>query len=464
MAVLAAMRALETVPLDFKSGISEALSNTGMLRSPWICRACIRRIAISRPRWSSLRSASTATSAVAPKSNDDVPSHATTNPITTGLLARARATIDEHTQLSRKLSNDFDPALAKRLGELSHIASAYHEYTNASNALHELQTLIRDPDLHDAAAEDMQPALSRLEQASATLTAQLIPKHPFSHLSCLIEIRPGAGGEEAALFAHDILSMYQAFCIRHRFQAKLLKYEDSDGAADARGSDAPMQEAVLQVDAPGSYDVMRTEAGVHRVQRVPATEAKGRTHTSAASVLVLPSLPEDGSKTDDVNDPGSDYYVDVTQVRTDVFRAKGAGGQHVNTTDSAVRLTHVPTGMAVSVQDERSQHKNRHKAWQILRGRLAQQRREAREEEMLKVRRSTAGHGTSGRGDKVRTYNWGQKRVTDHRSGFSSMRLDDVVGGGEALDEVMDSVREWMMERDIEDLLVGEVHSKQVKK
>ncbi|KAI9827328.1 MAG: hypothetical protein M1826_006433 [Phylliscum demangeonii] len=269
-------------------------------------------------------------------------------------------------------------------------------------------------------------------------------------MPCLLEIRPGAGGGEAALFAGELLRMYRAFCSRHQLRATLLKYDDAEGSSGsgAGSSEAPLQEAILEVDSPGAYGRLRGEAGVHRVQRVPATESKGRTHTSATSVMVLPSLPTSGSGgelgTENWDDPTSDYYIDPKDVRIDIMRARGAGGQHVNTTDSAVRLTHEPTKTVVSMQDNRSQHKNREKAWKVLRSRLAQARREAREEEMLKLRRSVVGVARMGRGDKIRTYNWGQQRVTDHRSGFSVHDLDDVMQGGESLEKVMDSVRSWM--------------------
>ena len=219
-----------------------------------------------------------------------------------------------------------------------------------------------------------------------------------------------------------------------------------------------LQEAVMEVESPGAYGQLRCEAGVHRVQRVPATESKGRTHTSAASVLVLPSIPTDGGAElgeSSFDDPKSDYYVDTKDVKVDTMRARGAGGQHVNTTDSAVRLTHLPTGTIVACQEERSQMKNRDKAWRILRSRLAQQRREAREEEIIRLRRG-AGAGKVGRENKVRTYNWGQQRVSDHRSGFDLRNLDDVMEGGDALEKVMESVRAWMAEQEVLGLVAEE--------
>lgn len=262
------------------------------------------------------------------------------------------------------------------------------------------------------------------------------------------------------MFAGDLLRMYRAYCNNKGFRTSLIKYEDEAGSGDA-GSAGPLQEAILEIEDAGAYDALRSEAGVHRVQRVPATESKGRTHTSAVSVLVLPSFPTNandsgGAEALDFDNPESDYYVNPQDVRTDVMRARGAGGQHVNTTDSAVRLTHIPTNTVVSMQDSRSQHKNREKAWNVLRARLAQARREAREEEMMQLRRSVVGVARMGRGDKIRTYNWGQQRVTDHRSGLSVHNLGDVMAGEEELGKVIESVRVWMAEREIENLILEE--------
>jgi peptide chain release factor 1 len=251
--------------------------------------------------------------------------------------------------------------------------------------------------------------------------------------------------------------MYRGYCQKKNMRSSLLKFETEDGGSDLSG-DSPLQEAILEIESPGAYGKLRSEAGVHRVQRVPATENKGRTHTSAVAVLVLPSLPTSGTEGQevweaDLKDPNSDYYVNPTDVRTDVMRARGAGGQHVNTTDSAVRLTHIPTNTVVSMQDSRSQHQNRERAWQLLRSKIAQARREAREEEVARLRRGVIGVAKMGRGDKVRTYNYGQQRVTDHRSGLSVHNLDDVMEGGDELDKIIDSVKTWLGEREIEGLL-----------
>ena len=261
--------------------------------------------------------------------------------------------------------------------------------------------------------------------------------------------------------------MYQTYCKRHSLRVNILKLEYETGSGSGVGSERQIQEAVLEVDGAGAYELLRCEAGVHRVQRVPATETKGRTHTSAVAVIVLPSFSSDGSESlgeQSFKDPTSDFYVYPSDVRTDVMRARGAGGQHVNTTDSAVRLTHIPTGTVVAIQDSRSQQQNRAKAWQILRARIAQARREAREEELAQLRLSVVGVAKMGRGDKVRTYNWSQQRVTDHRSGMTLHHLDDILQGGESLDLVMSSVKSWLKERDVESLIAdGEAAEKLAK-
>jgi len=365
----------------------------------------------------------------------------------------------EHDKLSKETAESFDIKISKRIGELKSVAEALKEWEDAQNALAELQGLLEDPttdgELRELAADDLVTTAAELDALSKKLATSLTPKHPFADLPCLIEIRPGAGGGEAALFASDLLRMYTAYCSRKNLRASLLKYDTADGTS---GETAPLAEAIIEIEAPGAYGELRSEAGVHRVQRVPATEKAGRTHTSAVSVLVLPSIPTTGSEglemhEVDLNDPTSDYYVNPTEVRTDVMRARGAGGQHVNTTDSAIRLTHLPTNTVVSMQDSRSQHKNREKAWQLLRSRIAQAKREAREEEIVALRRNVIGVAKMGRGDKVRTYNWGQQRVTDHRSGLTVHNLDDVMEGGDELEKVIQSVKGWLGEREIEMLL-----------
>ncbi|CCU81546.1 peptide chain release factor 1 [Blumeria hordei DH14] len=375
------------------------------------------------------------------------------------LIAKARNMALEHEVLSKKSSEAFDAKSARRMGELKRVTEVLKEWEAQNNSLSELNALLSDPttdaELRKLAADDLVNTNAQLATLSKDLAATLTPKHPFAEFPCLIELRPGAGGSEAAIFAADLLRMYTAYCARVGFRTSLIKYETADGP------DMPLAEAILEVDSAGAYGKLRTEAGVHRVQRVPATESKGRTHTSAVGVLVMPSLPQspgDGQLLSeaDLKDPSSDYYVNPTDVRTDVMRARGAGGQHVNTTDSAVRLTHIPTNTVVAIQDSRSQHANRAKAWQVLRSRLAQAKREAREEEVRKLRRGVIGVAKMGRGDKVRTYNWGQQRVSDHRSGLHCHNLADVMNGGPELDKIMDSVQKWLVDCEIESLIAAE--------
>ncbi|KAI4617193.1 uncharacterized protein J4E87_008433 [Alternaria ethzedia] len=389
---------------------------------------------------------------------------ATFESIPPALLTRARAIVSEHKQLTEKLSNGFDTRAAKKLGEYSPIVNALGEWDKANESVTELTSMIHDsstdPELRSLASDDLGETRTQLANASQNLITSLVPVHPFAHLPCLLEIRPGAGGSEAAIFAGDLFRMYSAFCNRNGFRTNLLKYENINGTTEAG---VPLSEAIIEVENDGAYGVFRCEAGVHRVQRVPATEAKGRTHTSAASVHVLPSLQENSAEEQDFEDPESDYYIDVKEVKLEVMRASGAGGQHVNKTESAVRLTHIPTNTVVAMQDSRSQHKNKEKAWALLRSRIAQSRREKREEEMANMRRSVIGVAKMGRGDKVRTYNWGQQRVTDHRSGTTVHDLDDVMGGGQTLEKVMESVRSWLMERDVEALIADDAGSKDKK-
>ncbi|KAF1940313.1 release factor [Clathrospora elynae] len=412
-----------------------------MLATPWICRSCLSRIA--RPLFRRhIRFQTTG---------------AHTKSIPPALLTRARDIASAHQQLTDKLSDGFDTRAAKKLGEYSPIVNALGEWDKANESVTELTSLIHDSatdaELRSLASDDLSETRTQLAKASQSLITSLVPVHPFAHLPCLLEIRPGAGGSEAAIFAGDLFRMYQAFCNRNGFRTNLVKYENVNGTTEAG---VPLSEAILEVENDNAYGVFRSEAGVHRVQRVPATETKGRTHTSAVSVHVLPSLQENSAAEQDFDDPESDYYIDLKEVKLEVMRASGAGGQHVNKTESAVRLTHIPTNTVVSMQDSRSQHKNKEKAWALLRARIAQSRREKREEEMANMRRSVIGVAKMGRGDKVRTYNWGQQRVTDHRSGTTVHDLDDVMEGGQTLENVMESVRGWLMERDVEALIADD--------
>jgi peptide chain release factor 1 len=328
-------------------------------------------------------------------------------------------------------------------------------------AVQELRGLLddpsTDPELRSLAQDDLAAANTSLSDVAVQLKRALIPQHPFATLPCLMEIRPGAGGNEAGIFAAEMLHMYLAFCSRRGLRASIIKKESEDAGAGA-GSEDRISEAIVEIEDQGSYDILRPESGVHRVQRVPATESKGRTHTSAVSVMILPSFPS--SAANDVHsfdDPTSDYYIDPQEVRVEKMRARGAGGQHVNKTESAIRLTHIPTGLAVSMQDSRSQHENRRKAWQFLRAKIAEIRREAREAELVRLRRGILGGvAKTDRGDKIRTYNFGQNRCTDHRSGCTIHNLADVLAGGPHLDKIMESARGWLIDQEVDTLYLEE--------
>ncbi|KAJ5510866.1 Peptide chain release factor class I/class II [Penicillium expansum] len=376
------------------------------------------------------------------------------------LLTRARLLAAEHTKLAKRLGESFDAKTAKRAGELAPVANILKEWINANDSITELKSLLTDPntdaELRSLATEDLESSRDALPTISDRLKKALIPRHPFADLPCLLEIRPGAGGDEAGLFAFEMLRMYVAFCSRRGFRPTILKQDTEVGPSDDR-----LSEAVIEIEASGAYDILRTESGVHRVQRVPATETKGRTHTSAVSVMVLPSFPEDGSEMDNAlnfEDPNSDYYIDPQEVRVEKMRAGGAGGQHVNKTESAIRLTHIPTHTVVSMQDERSQQANRRKAWQMLRAKLAEARQEAREQELMQLRRGILGGvAKMGRGDKIRTYNFGQSRCTDHRTGITIHNLDSILDGGDGLETVMDSVRTWMADSEVEAMVAEDM-------
>ncbi|KAJ5999206.1 hypothetical protein N7451_007016 [Penicillium sp. IBT 35674x] len=383
------------------------------------------------------------------------------------LLTRARLLASEHAKLTDRLAESFDAKIAKRAGELAPVTSVLKEWDNANDSIVELKSLLEDrqtdEELRSLATEDLQSTNGALPAISDRLKKSLIPRHPFAALPCLIEIRPGAGGDEAGLFAYEMLRMYLSFCSRRGLRPTILKQDVEDGPSEDR-----LSEAVIEVEAEGAYDILRTESGVHRVQRVPATEAKGRTHTSAVSVMVLPSFPETGSSMDNAlnfEDPTSDYYIDPQEVRIEKMRAGGAGGQHVNKTESAIRLTHFPTGTVVSMQDERSQQANRRKAWQVLRAKIAEARQEAREQELVELRRGVLGGvARMGRGDKIRTYNFGQSRCTDHRCGTTIHNLDAVLDGGDGLETVMENVRTWMADREVEAMVAEDLARNKQKK
>jgi len=278
------------------------------------------------------------------------------------------------------------------------------------------------------------------DSLSQTFPRLLIPPSPTADMSAIMEFKAGAGGDEATLFLVELVRMYTKTAVSNGFSPGLVSSIGTDGS---KGSSGGLKDAVLEVKGSGAYDFLRWESGVHRVQRVPATETQGRVHTSTAALVVLPS-------SDESNAVDRDAVVDPKDVKVEVMRARGAGGQHVNRTESAVRLTHEPTGITVSMQDSRSQHQNRTKAWQILRARLLDLKMQEESQQQRDTRRALVK--SADRSQKIRTYNFPQDRLTDHRIGHSLNNLPDILEG-EGLEELIARLKEKHEMEILEDLL-----------
>ncbi|TIC92427.1 putative peptide chain release factor 1, mitochondrial [Colletotrichum higginsianum] len=408
-----------------------------MNAAPWVCRRCLGGFLKPRSSTQFIRRASSDTTAHLPPA----------------LLQRARALTTEHDALARSLESDFDSKTARRMGELSSVATALREWERATSSIAELNGLLgsKDKELRDMAAEELESTNGQLSALSRKLSASLTPKDPYAHMPCLLEIRPGPGGLEGRFFADTLFRMYKQYLSRRGYRSQVIKYDTVEAAGDlsTAAGESALQEAVIEIQDPGAYDLFRGEAGMHRVQRIPATEKNGRVHTSAVAVWVLPSFQESGDGAKDFNNPDSDFYIDPSEVKIETMRARGAGGQHVNKTESAIRMTHAPTGTVVSMQDSRSQSRNREDAWKLMRSRVALIRREAREEAAAQLRDNVLSRHRISRSDKIRTYNYNQDRVTDHRAGVDVYNLVDVIDGGESLDKIVDAVKDWLVSGDI---------------
>jgi peptide chain release factor 1 len=309
----------------------------------------------------------------------------------------------------------------RRHAELKPIVDSYREYRAADTELEEARELLaseQDADMREYLRVEVEQQEARVAALAARLQQLLVPRDPNAGKNVIVEIRGAEGGEEANLWAGDLLHMYEGLAKRHGWKTEMLASQPSEMGG--------FREVALVIKGDDAWARLKHEAGPHRVQRVPVTESQGRVHTSAATVAVLPEAEE------------VDVDVDPNDLEIDVYRSSGPGGQSVNTTDSAVRITHVPTGLVVTCQDEKSQLQNKEKALRILRSRLLQVERERQESELSNARRDQVKSG--GRSEKIRTYNFKENRVTDHRVGVTLHALEQVLAGGDQLDEITDAL------------------------
>ena len=334
---------------------------------------------------------------------------------------------DKYDELSLKVS---DPAViadqevwqkhVKEMGEMEPIVNKYKEYKKVKEGIAETKEMLNesglDEELWEMGKEELGLLEKQVEPLEADLKVLLLPKDPNDSKNVILEVRAGTGGDEAALFGSDLLRMYSRYAERHGWKTEMMELNDTGIGG--------IKEAVMLIKGNGAYSRLKYESGTHRVQRVPETESSGRVHTSAATVAVLPEV-------DDV-----EIEVNPSDVRVDVYRSSGNGGQSVNTTDSAVRLTHEPTGVVVTCQDEKSQIKNKEKAFKVLRARLYDMKLQEQNKEIADQRRSQVGSGD--RSERIRTYNFQQGRISEHRTGATIYRLETFLDGD--MDEIIDGL------------------------
>jgi len=350
-----------------------------------------------------------------------------TEVLSAGLRRRLAGVEERYEELERSVG---DPAttsdrnrireVGQELSSLTPIVETIRSLRDAERRLADAQQLTEgdDADMRDLAQEEVAELSTKTQELIARLRTQLVPRDPLDEKNVIVEIRAGEGGEEAALFASDLYRMYARYAERHRWRTEILSQSQSEKGG--------FKEVIFKVSGRGSYSKLKFESGVHRVQRVPATEAQGRIHTSTATVAVLPEAEED------------DLVINEDDLKIDVYRAGGHGGQGVNTTDSAVRITHLPTGEVVICQDERSQLKNKTKAMAVLRSRLLARAAEERQERESSARNAQIGRGE--RSEKMRTYNFPQDRLTDRRLGYNLSNLDRRMDGD--IDDLVDALSE----------------------
>ncbi len=348
----------------------------------------------------------------------------TTAEPTTGLEAKLDGILARHAEVSRLMasaSGEAYVALAREFADLDDLAGRVQALRAARTEASGLEEMLADPgldpEMRALASAELEALETRIPELEEAVKVALLPRDEADDKSAILEIRAGTGGEEAALFAGDLYRMYQRYAELHSWRFEPLSVSDTGLGG--------IKEVIVAIKGQGVFARLKYEAGVHRVQRVPSTEASGRIHTSAATVAVLPEA-------EDV-----DIQIDDKDLRIDVYRSSGPGGQSVNTTDSAVRITHLPTGLVVIQQDEKSQHKNRAKALRVLRARLYDRERSAQDAERAANRRGQVGSGD--RSERIRTYNFPQGRCTDHRINLTLYKLEKVLSG-EALDELIDAL------------------------
>ncbi len=349
------------------------------------------------------------------------------------MIERARRALARFRELEEEMARPENASNVKRLkeigrerAEIEDLARAAAQYEKLETSLAEAKEIAGgdDQELAELAESEAEELESKLAELGEKLRVLAIPKDPDDSRNAIVEIRAGTGGEEAALFAAEICRMYLRFADRQRWKTETIERNETGIGG--------LKEVIFSLRGDEAYGTMRYESGVHRVQRVPQTESGGRIHTSAVTVAVLPEAEE------------IDVEIDPEELRIDVFRSQGPGGQSVNTTDSAVRITHIPTGLVVSCQDEKSQHKNKAKALRVLRSRLLEAERRAAAAERAEARRNQIGTGD--RSEKIRTYNFPQNRVTDHRIGLTMHNLESVLEGEDALDEIIEALKQHVVD------------------